>query len=498
MEYTRGYTSRRRIDERSPTMSYHVQIESRLSLTGSNADRRLRVAPGEIGHVATHLAATLAQRAATPFAADGLAAFAAGTRRSKRSRSGFGLLAAAGWWSRGSQDVRVQVALQFHQPDDRRIRRDGRSGAPVLSACREATRSSPSCGPNCRAAKFGRSSSWRQPGVRPAGWRRRWRTISRRVPLVVSTAERIDETASLAHFVCPDHHYLESWGDAEPVSGLVSLTQPTIQPLQDTRSAARKPGGLETGKPRASRSICFAAHWSAAVHPRAARGPDRIRYFLGPNARTRQWPTIALRATRCTGDPVQLRRAVRAILRPRRIRDRGAFALVLYPKIGMLDGRHGHNAWLHELPDPVTKVTWDNYALFPRPQRNAWALRTVTSCVSTADGAPPLELPAFVQPGQHDASVAIALGYGRAGTDRFAKVGPPWFEARPPVGPGRRQRFNVGHNDGNSAPVLRSIGDGGQDRAYASAGVDAGPSLARAAGQATSGGPSCRKRRWRN
>ena len=66
----------------------------------------------------------------------------------------------------------------------------------------------------------------------------------KRVPLVVSTAERLDETASLAHFVCPDHHYLESWGDAEPVSGLVSLTQPTIQPMHDTRVGDRKPGDV--------------------------------------------------------------------------------------------------------------------------------------------------------------------------------------------------------------------------------------------------------------
>src|SRR4029077_15359351 len=55
--------------------------------------------------------------------------------------------------------------------------------------------------------------------------------------------------------------------------------------------------------------------------------------------------------------------AVRAILAPDGL-PAGAFALVLYPKVGMLDGRHGHNAWLHELPDPVTKVTWDNYACF--------------------------------------------------------------------------------------------------------------------------------------
>src|SRR6185436_6484980 len=73
VQYTRGYTSRRRISETAPTKSYHVQIESRMSLTGANADRRLRVAPGEIGHIATHLAAKVAQHAGGSLAAQGLA-----------------------------------------------------------------------------------------------------------------------------------------------------------------------------------------------------------------------------------------------------------------------------------------------------------------------------------------------------------------------------------------------------------------------------------------
>ena len=125
--------------------------------------------------------------------------------------------------------------------------------------------------------------------------------------------------------------------------------------------------------------------------------------------------------------------AVRPILRPEELAP-NAFALVLYPKIGMLDGRHGHNAWLHELPDPVTKVTWDNYASFSPAAAKRLGVADGDVVRVTATGIPPLELPAFVQPGQHDASVAIALGYGRAGTDRFAKVGPPWFEARPRAG----------------------------------------------------------------
>ena len=97
VEFTRGYTSRRRVDERQPAMSYHVQIESRMSLTGSNADRRVRCGPGEIGHLVTHLAVRLARRAGLPFAADGLAAGAVGADARRRLRIDSGRLAAAVW-----------------------------------------------------------------------------------------------------------------------------------------------------------------------------------------------------------------------------------------------------------------------------------------------------------------------------------------------------------------------------------------------------------------
>ena len=105
---------------------------------------------------------------------------------------------------------------------------------------------------------------------------------------------------------------------------------------------------------------------------------------------------------------------------------------MLYPNIGMLDGRHGHNAWLHELPDPVTKVTWDNYAcLSPARRAASSASRTATSFASRRRRRRRRSsCRRLSSPGSTTRAVAIALGYGRAGTDRFGKIGPPWFEAR--------------------------------------------------------------------
>jgi molybdopterin-containing oxidoreductase family iron-sulfur binding subunit len=435
VEFTRGYTSRRRVDDRPATKSYHVQIESRMSLTGSNADRRLTVGPGEIGHLATHLAAGLARRSGLPLAADGLAA--------SPSEQALDAIADRLWAARGrslviagSQDVRVQLLINFIN------QAIGSYGATV-----ELERPSYQRAGNDKELADLRAELSRGEvqalivaGVNPVYDLPDGATLAndlRRVPLLVSTAERVDETASLAQFVCPDHHYLERWNDAEPVSGVVSLTQPAIQPLKDTRALAESLSawGTEPAQPALD---LLRAHWERAVYPRAGAS-DSFQAFWN-NTLERGVADVAPRPV--TTKPFDAS-AVHAILRSDALPS-SAFGLVLYPTIGMFDGRHGHNAWLHELPDPVTKVTWDNYACLSPADARRLALEDgdvvrIAAADSVlapngAGGASPLELPAFVQPGQHDASVAIALGYGRAGTDRFARVGPPWVEARAQAG----------------------------------------------------------------
>src|SRR5262249_22539136 len=90
----------------------------------------------------------------------------------------------------------------------------------------------------------------------------------RRVRLVVSTAERVDETAALAHFVCPDRHYLERWDDAEPASGIVSLVQPTVQLQTETRSLAESLSAWTTGSAASGLNL-IRAHWERDIYPRA-------------------------------------------------------------------------------------------------------------------------------------------------------------------------------------------------------------------------------------
>src|SRR5262249_1807052 len=144
--------------------------------------------------------------------------------------------------------------------------------------------------------------------------------------------------------------------------------------------------------------------------------------------------------------------AVRPTLRAERP-PAGGFALVLYPKVGMLDGSHAYNPWLHELPDPITRAPWDNRACLPPAAASRLGLAEGDVVrLEAGAGAPALELPGLLQPGQHDGVVAVALGYGSRASARFADVGPRWLQARPTPGPN-------GLVGVNAAPLLAWEGD---------------------------------------
>lgn len=108
-------------------------------------------------------------------------------------------------------------------------------------------------------------------------------------------------------------------------------------------------------------------------------------------------------------------------------------ALVLYAKTAMPDGRHAYNPWLQELPDPVTKATWDNYASLAPGLAAEMGINDGEVVRLHVSGAT-VDLPALIQPGQHERVVAVALGYGRIVSARFATAGPKWFERRPTLG----------------------------------------------------------------
>ena len=430
VEFTAAWQTRRSPTETHPQMSYHVQFEGRLSLTGGNADRRYRLSPSEYGNVLSRLATKLSKLA-------GKDAPTGSRGESSISEHDLDQLADRLWHARGasvvlcdSQDVSVQVLVNFIN----QLLDNYNKTVDILRPSRQRQGNDNEVLELIEELKEGKVAALLVAGTDLTHNLPDREAIAAGVSkatLVVSFAEREDDFASLAHFVCPDHHPLESWRDAEPIAGLVSISQPTLQPLGGTRSILESLARW-SGDSRSAYDI-LRANWRSNISQRVESQPFQAFWDKAVHdgfVETNVTPTasgefrseaVALVAGEPTGDD---------------------YTLSLYSKIGLTDSRHAHNPWLQELPDPTTKVTWDNYVCVSPTAAEKLSLAD-GDLVRVEDGDNSVELPALVQPGQHDGVVAIALGYGVHGTDRFTDIGPEWLESRPTVALGELVGKNV-------------------------------------------------------
>src|SRR5215203_4325797 len=418
VEFARAYARGRRPDGGAP-MARHYQFESGLSLTGSNADRRAAVLPSELGLVALALAGRLAERAG-----------AAGSISKLEPPCSPALLDAVAddlWRHRGESLVVCGVNDPAVQGVVNRInallgnigrtidldrpsrQRQGDDGA--VTALIEAMERGEVHG----LLLWGVNPAYDHP---QAG--RFVRALSN-VALKVSFAERLDETAEHCEAVCPDHHFLESWGDAEPAAGIFGLRQPAIAPLFDTRSVQEsllRWMGEEPDVLGHLREV-----WRREMFPRQDRWAS-FDEFWDHSLQEGGFETAAEEAgTVSPADRTDLAACAAAILADRATAhaERG-LEVRLYEKVGLRDGRHANNPWLQELPDPVTRVTWGNYLSVAPALAAEQGLEEgdVVLLRGLRGGGTILELPLHVQPGQPRQAVSVALGYGRT---RAGKVG---------------------------------------------------------------------------
>jgi Fe-S-cluster-containing dehydrogenase component len=445
VEFAAGYRSARNPDGPTPRMSYHAHFESRLSLTGSKADERFTVPPWEIGSIISHLATRVAEKAGkaapTGSAGDALIDAAVLDRLAERL-----------WNDRerslilcDSQDLEVQVMCNFlnhllgnygttvdiAQPSYQNQNDDGELETLLgeIHAGKVAALFIYQCDP-VHDLPNGESLA----------------NELKRVPLVVSFAERLDETAAAAHYVCPSPHYLESWNDAEPIAGLVALVQPVFTPLGEPRSL---PESLAAwmDKPQNAYDL-IRAHWEKEIYPRVATQPKPTFQAFWDKTLHDGFASVAPlpnKAKSFDSSKVNLTPRVSPTAND-------AYTLILYSKVGMPSAAHAYNPWLQELPDPISKVTWDNYAcLAPAAAERAGVI--TGDVVRLEHGSVVLELPVLVQPGQHDRVIAVALGYGSVLSNRFASIGPKWIEAQSTLG------SSNGRVGSNAAPMLNRLGN---------------------------------------
>ena len=452
VEFTRDYQAARRLDpEREPAFSLHVQLESHLSLTGCNADQRHALSPEHGLDALTGLAERVASRAGqkTPWPARGASAgvglsadvldrLADALWASPRGRS----LVVCGVNRLPEQTMTAYLnhllgnygdgtkptTLDLGGPAGHRLG-DDKALTELLGeieAGQVAALIVVDCNPVYDLPQGAKLATWLRD--------------ERRVPLSISTAGLLDKTAAACRHLCPDHHALEKWDDAEPHAGVISTSQPVILPLGDTRPWIESLASW-SGKPVDAREQMRAA-WHADVFPRHLDGHTFERFW----SKSIHDGYAQVSPAEIPGPSAFRSKAVaQAAKRPAAAAD--ALALVLYTKIGVGDGRGAHNPWLQELPDPVSKISWDNCALLAPEKAAKLGLKTgdvvALEIPDATPKLPALELPVLVQPGQPADVVAVALGYGRAGTDRFADIGPKWIEGRPTVEPGHLVGVNA-------------------------------------------------------
>jgi molybdopterin-containing oxidoreductase family iron-sulfur binding subunit len=262
-----------------------------------------------------------------------------------------------------------------------------------------------------------------------------------KVPNVLYHAFREDETSARASWVLAASHPFESWGDVRALDGTVTIQQPLLQPLfvslpEAELVAAFLPGEAEKGSFRLVQELWRARAGGAAFEARWAR-------WLAAGV----VEGTAAAAEAATPDVAAVARAVAAERPPTE-----GLEASFVPDPKLLDGRFAENAWLQELPDPLTKVTWDNAALVSPATARQLAVDTGSRVELRLRGRK-VDAPVLVAPGHADGVVTLALGWGRqkagpvgsgvgfdAGALRGAQA---WFEgglAVAPIGK-RKHRF---------------------------------------------------------
>ncbi|MEO8764953.1 MAG: TAT-variant-translocated molybdopterin oxidoreductase [Ginsengibacter sp.] len=435
--FAKQYAEGRRIQEDKPEMSRHFHFESHYSITGANADDRYVHKPSETGAIALALLGALGGGASsnvTGKVAEGVKKAAAELAANK----GAALVVC------GSNDPNVQVivnaineaigaggkTIDWSTPVNYRQGIDAEM--VVLTD-------------DMNAGKIGTLLVY---GANPAYSffaADKFVTGIKKCPVSISFSEKMDETTELCKYIIPSHHWLESWGDAEPQAGYFSVIQPLIHPLFKTRQFETsllklagnaneyeayfrnywitKLGGLTNFEKFLQDGVLENAAITKTGTPAS---PDS----LSTKTKKFEVPPVPAMASSMAGaifngniaDATSKINSVKG----------GEIEMVLYEKVSLGTGSRANNAWLQEVSDPISKATWDNYAMispqmgkslfgidiFNRRDSDKYEVHVQKPVIKITANGKTIELPILIIPGTHPGVIAMAVGYGRQSNDK--------------------------------------------------------------------------------
>jgi molybdopterin-containing oxidoreductase family iron-sulfur binding subunit len=462
--FANQYAVGRRIDEKNPSMSRHIQFEGYYSMTGANADERYLHKPSETGAIALALLGALGGGTTASLQGD-LANGVKKTAAELMANKGASLVVC------GSNDKNIQVIVNAIN------QAIGANGSTIdwnskINYRQGVDADMVTLTQDLNSGNVGALIVYGANPVYNYFDAKKFADGLKKCPFTLSYSEKMDETTELCKYVIPSHHWLESWGDSEQQTGYISAIQPLIHPLFKTRQFESSLLKL-TGNPGEYEGY-FRAYWLQQLG-----SLDKYETFLQDgvmeNSKLQTEPVVVNPSNLTSGVATALAAVGTAdsigsiIPKPfpneaisdssisinnaattgaatatpfsGNIADAAAkigaakgseIELVLYQKISMGTGSRAGNAWLQEASDPMSKATWDNYAmispelgkklfdidLFNPRESDKYEVHPEKPVVKITSNGKTIELAAMITPGMHPDVVAVAVGYGRESNDK--------------------------------------------------------------------------------
>jgi molybdopterin-containing oxidoreductase family iron-sulfur binding subunit len=397
MVLSRAWADKRKMAGPHAVMSRLYVVEPRLTVTGMSADERLPVQARQVASVAADLVARLD---ASRGAVRGESAWSEWTRAAAqdlKDHAGASLVVAG--------DAQPPEVHALAHAINELLGNVGRTVTYGPSPVFEAAEGSPALEALVRAIDAREVATLVIVGGDPAYTAAADLDLERRirsVPLTAYVGTRQSETARACTWFAPEAHFLESWGDARAFDGTASIAQPLIRPLAEEARTPAQVLAAMVGRPDATSRELVEEHWQTSFGEAdfAILWRRALVHGVLPGGGT---PTVDLRV-----DWPSVARAMAMPTSPQ-----APLEIVYYADAKVYDGRFSENAWLQELADPVTKLTWDNAALVAEATAERWGAKTSDVVELTTRGRS-LRAPVLVVPGMAEGVVAMALGYGKS------------------------------------------------------------------------------------
>jgi MoCo/4Fe-4S cofactor protein with predicted Tat translocation signal len=377
-------------------------VEAQFSITGANADHRLRLKPSEVRQFAMDLAGALG-------AIPGLSATAGSDRRGKFLAAVVKDLKAAGAEAlvvagpRQPAEVHAIAAMINEALRSEAISYRKVEGGAALDGLKALTAEMNSGQVSTLVILEGNP-------VYTAPADLQFAAAMAKVANTIHSGLEEDETAAAAKWHVPAAHYLETWSDARAADGTVAIQQPMIQSMYGGKTPAEMVARIIDYKDKDAHAI-VKNYWLAQFPGSARQKEQAWRKALndGVVAGVKPYEPVKVSA-----NASKLPASLAAPPAP------GGIEVAFVAGASTYDGRFANNAWLQEWPEPMTKLVWGNAALISPAMARARNLKD-GDVITIARGGYKVDAPVMIQPGQADDAVTISLGYGRAKCGRVGK-----------------------------------------------------------------------------